>query len=181
MSRLMQFIKKHKAISIVVICVVLAGVTAAFALPRLLNRMQVVAEPPAAEAPAAEEQAAEGQKIVVTVSAASVEDMYGYQFEINYNSEELEYTGELKSKVDEIQTIFSKPHDGYELVGALMIGDKKGYSGENIPICEIVFSAKKAAKLSDYNISLAKVNIVDSKLVYTEGHTDWSFQAAVQS
>lgn len=50
-----------------------------------------------------------------------------------------------------------------------MIGDKKGFTGERFQVCEIVFSAEKAAKSSDYNISLSNVNVVDSELTYTEG------------
>ena len=121
-----------------------------------------------------------GQNIVVTVTADSLEDMYGYQFRLNYDKEELEYEGTLTSKIEDIQNIFSEPMEGYELVGATMIGEKSGVFGQDKQICEMVFTVKKDGTLTDLGISISDINVVTSELQYVEGVDGWRVESALR-
>ena len=127
-----------------------------------------------------------GQNIVVTVQSSSFENMYGYQFRLGYNPNEVEYVKDtLTSKNEEIVTIFSKPYPEYELVGATMIGDKRGISGRNKDLCELVFTAKKDGMLSEFLFSVNDVNVVtladvSAELGYEEGVEGWRYKLSVQ-
>lgn len=116
-----------------------------------------------------------GQNIVVTVMADKLEGVYGYQFEMNYNTAALEFVrdGGLVSKIDDISTIFSVDQGSYELVGATMIGEASGASGQDMAVCEMIFTAKKDGALSDYGLALQNVNVVDSNLEYVENIEGW--------
>lgn len=128
-----------------------------------------------------EQPVAAEQNIIVTVKAESIEDLYGYQFNLNYDSEELEYAGTITSKVDDIQTIFSKPKDGFELVGATMVGDKEGVSGTNMVLCEMIFTAKKDGVISDFACSLSDVSIVKPDMEYLEDVEGWTCSLSLQA
>lgn len=123
----------------------------------------------------------EGQSIAVTVMADSFENLCGYQFQLNYVKDELEYEGTVTSKIDDIQTIFSKPMDGYELVGATMVGESDGVSGKNKAMCEIIFTAKKEIVLDELDITISDVNIVQSDMNYLEDIQGWSLNTIAGS
>ena len=121
-----------------------------------------------------------GQNIVVTVSADAFTDMYGYQFQLLYDEQKAEYTRQLTSRLDEIQTIFGKPFTGYELIGATMIGEVPGVSKRNSAVCEAVFTAKEDCVLSDLHFSIRDVRVVTSDLEYHEGVEGWKITAEIQ-
>lgn len=123
----------------------------------------------------------EGQNIAVTVISDSFEALYGYQFQLNYARDELEFEGTLTSKINDISTIFSKTMDGYELVGATMIGKKDGVSGKNKAVCEMIFRAKKEIELKDLEISISDVNIVQSDMNYLENIQGWKLKTSAGS
>ena len=120
-----------------------------------------------------------GDTVVVRIFAQNVQDMYGYQYNLNYDKKELTYTKKLTSKVEGLDMIFAKDFDTYVLVGSTKVGPLPGFTGSNLSVCEVSFTANKAMDLTELSISLEKVNIVDSKLVYTEGVTNWSCSAVV--
>ena len=121
-----------------------------------------------------------GQNIVVTVSADTLEDVYGYQFNLNYDKEKLEYIDKPESKIDEITMIFSTPMEGYELVGATMTGIRGGVSGRDVVVCEIVFTAKEDSALSDLGISISDISLVTSDLEFIEDIEGWQLESALQ-
>ena len=123
----------------------------------------------------------QGQKVVITVVADEIEDMYGYQFQMNYDSDVFEYVGELSSNLDSIQTIFAKPFEGYQLVGATMIGESPGVGGSDVTVCQLAFVARQEAEISDVLLSISNVNIVRADGSYIEGVTDWSVSTSVAS
>ncbi|MDR2671041.1 MAG: cohesin domain-containing protein [Oscillospiraceae bacterium] len=125
-----------------------------------------------------EQRAAAGQTVIVTVTAASVDDLYGYQFQMNYDPEALEYTGTLTSHLPQIQTIFAKPFDGYQLVGATMVGEQPGLSFEEQDVCQMSFTARKNCVLSDA-LSVSDVGVVSSDLAYETAVSGWRCQAVV--
>ena len=160
---------KKKTLLIVAVVIVCLVIVAALVLPRLSSTDAKIAA---------------GDKVVVTVTAASVEEMYGYQFRMNYDVAALEYVeapASQVSKIDEIQSIFGKPQPGYALIGATMIGENPGISRKNFPVCQVIFTATKDTTLSELSITLSDVNIVKSDLSYIEGIEDWSIKAEVQA
>jgi hypothetical protein len=173
-----KFLANKTHLAITIACVVVVTVVAAVVIPRLINNV-----PPEPVDPVI----TVGQRVAVTLSAAAVDDMYGYQFNLNYNGDDLIFdedgkqsSDELASLVTDINTIFYKPFDGYLLVGALMVGDRTGFTGENIPVCKVVFESKVEKLLSEFEFSLSKVNVVNSELVYIENITDWTFETAFE-
>jgi hypothetical protein len=123
---------------------------------------------------------ASGDKVVVTVEAASLEDMYGYQFQVNYDRELFDFSGGLESDIGEIETIFSKPFDGYELVGATMIGEKQGVSGEGKSVCTMTLTARADGVVSADALSLSDVRVIRSDLSYEEDAGGWNCGIALQ-
>jgi Cohesin domain. len=117
-----------------------------------------------------------GQKIILTVTAKSVNDMYGYQFRVNYDEKKLEYKGELKSEVNDISTIFAKAFEGYQQIGATMIGDKPGVSGKDMVICKMEFAAPKTCTITDSTLGISKTDVVSSTLKYDEDVSGWSYK-----
>jgi hypothetical protein len=126
-----------------------------------------------------EEQVKVGQKVTVTVTAESVDDMYGYQFQMNYHEDELEYTGELQSNVQQIQTIFAKPFDGYQLVGATLIGEQPGITGNNLNVCEISFTALRDVVISESNLFMSDVGVVSSDLTLVTDIPNWDYKVTI--
>ena len=122
----------------------------------------------------------EGQRIVVTVHAAELDDVYGYQFHLNYNPNQVEWAGSLTSKVEDITLIFSRSFNTYELVGATMIGEREGVSGRNVEVAELVLIADMEAYLLDFDISISHVNVVRSDMEYLEDVEGWSLSFSVQ-
>ena len=115
----------------------------------------------------------EGEALTVRITADTVEDLYGYQFQMEYDDKLLSLDG-IRSLLDDMPTIFKKDFDGYVLVGATMTGDNPGYSANDVPLCEIELSARSIGELS--NIRLSKVNVVSSELEYTEDVTGWAYE-----
>ena len=119
-----------------------------------------------------------GDIVVVQVSAAEMDAVYGYQFDVNYNIEYLEYRKRLYSDIDEIITIFATEKERYLLVGATMSGDAKGYSGQEVAVCKVEFIALADFVLeSDFDmkyITLSRVNVVSDDLSYLENVDGWT-------
>lgn len=119
-----------------------------------------------------------GDVIVVSVYADEMTDVYGYQFEINYDSEYVEYSKRLYSDIDEILTIFAADKEWYLLVGATMIGDAQGYDGTDVPVCRVEFTALTEFDLNDDftsdHFAISSVNTVTSDLQYLEDVAGWS-------
>ena len=120
-----------------------------------------------------------GQNVIITVTASSVSDMYGYQFRINFDPDEFEYAGGLHSKIQDIETIFANDFSGYKLVGATMLGDSAGFTGTDVIVCEMSFIALKDGDLSEMSLSMSNVGVVKSDLEYITDIPDWSMNATV--
>ena len=164
-------IRKKQLIYISIAVLVIVGLFVVFMLASSSQYQPVVA----------------GQNIVVTVQADTLEDMYGYQFRINYNQDELEYTETLTSKIQNISNIFSKQKEekeGYELVGATMVGEQSGITGKNKALCEMVFTAKKDGMLSDFSCLLSDIKvikIVESELEDVDNIEGWQCKLSLQA
>ena len=126
------------------------------------------------------EPIAAGQNIVATVMAGSLDNMYGYQFQLEFDEEKLEFTGTVESQIDDITSIFSAPMEGYELVGATMIGDRSGVSGTDVVVCEIVLVARQDGLLDDFNVSITDIKIVTADLDFIEDVEGWTLECMVQ-
>lgn len=112
---------------------------------------------------------------IVTVKANTVFNMYGYQFNLDYNKSKATYKSDLKSSINGISTIFKKDMSGSLLIGATMIGDKPGYSANDVNICTMTFTA-----VTDFDLSTLKisgVSTVDSTEKYVENIGGWSIEA----
>lgn len=166
----MESTRKKRLIYIGITVLVIAGLLVVFMLSS--NQAQTFNPNQQVEA---------GQNIVVTVKADTLDAMYGYQFRLNYNPDDWEYTGTLTSKVQEITNIFSKQKDGYELVGATMVGQQSGITGKNKVLCEMVFTAKKDGTLGDFPLTLSNVNVVKPDSEYLENIEGWQCLISVQS
>ena len=113
-----------------------------------------------------------GDTLVLTVSAPALQDVYGYQFDINYDQGAFRYEKRIYSDIGEIPTIFAKDKEQYLLVGATMTGDTPGFTGEAVNVCRVEFVA-----LTDYKevpFTLSRVNVVGSDLEYTENIDNWT-------
>jgi len=119
-----------------------------------------------------------GQSIVVTVTAASLEDMYGYQFNLNFDHDQLELTRTVARVPD--MMIFSRTLSDHELVGSTMVGERDGISGRNIAVSEIIFVALQDLNLSEFDVSITSVNIVRSDMEYIEDIEGWTLSKSVQ-
>ena len=124
-----------------------------------------------------------GDTVVINVYADEMDAVYGYQFDLNYDREFLEYKKRLYSDIDEILTIFATDKEWYLLVGATMIGDMKGYSGQEVPVCRLEFVALAEFDLGDSfasdHITLARVNVVKDDLHYVENIGGWTTSITV--
>ncbi|MBC8545448.1 hypothetical protein H8711_00660 [Clostridiaceae bacterium NSJ-31] len=158
------------------IIAIIVGVVAVLAVAAVAFGFLRSGSDPASSGPKA---VVAGQKVAVTVAAPSVEDLYGYQFRLNFDESKFEYKEELTSEIDEISSIFAKPFDGYQLVGATMIGETPGFSGKKVDICKMVFEAKVDTPLSEATFSISDVNIVKSNLDYEENVDGWQMETAV--
>lgn len=118
-----------------------------------------------------------GNEIIVTIRADTISDMYGYQFNLNFDNSKVSYKSGPKSSISEISTIFKKDFPDYLLIGATMIGDKPGYSGNDVDVCTLVFTANEDVDPSSFVIS--GVNTVDSAQKYVQNISGWSCEAKV--
>jgi len=120
----------------------------------------------------------EGDVLKVRVSADEVTDLYGYQFRLQYDDSLFTVDG-VQSLVTDIPTIFKKNFDGYVLVGATMTGEIPGYSASDTQLCELELTANTIGDIS--NLKLSKVNIVTSKLDYTEDVDGWTYDVTMNA
>jgi len=125
-----------------------------------------------------------GDIIVVNVTADELDNVYGYQFDVYFNRDYLEYNKRLYSDIDDIITIFATDKEKYLIVGATMIGDAEGYSGRDVPVCRVEFTA-----LNDFVVSedfsselfgISRVSVVTEDLQYLENVEGWTASLAVQ-
>ena len=125
-----------------------------------------------------------GDTVVVSIYASELDDVYGYQFNLHFNKDNLVYSQGLYSDIDEIQTIFATEKDQYLLVGATKIGAEAGYSGQLVQVCHIEFNATKDFILGpDSNmqyVSVSGANIVTSGLQYLTDTEGWTVQVSVK-
>lgn len=125
-----------------------------------------------------------GDFIVVNVFADEMDDVYGYQFDINYDRDYLEYRNRLYSDIDEITTVFATDKEWYLLVGATMIGDAKGYNGQEVPVCRVEFTALTDFNLktdfSSEHLTISNVNVVKGDLQYLENIDGWTASMSIQ-
>ena len=155
---------KKKALAVVV-CIAVAVIIVLFFVSR----------------PAPDVEVAAGDVLNVIVTASSVEDMYGYQFQMNFDGEEFEWVGSdgLSSRINEIQTIFHAVRDGHILVGATMVGERPGFNGRNTDVCQLQFVAKAGGKISEMSLNLSEVNVVQSDLEYLQNVQGWAFKVEI--
>jgi len=116
-----------------------------------------------------------GQDFTITVKAGEVSNLYGYQFNLNYDNKKAAYKGSLKSSISTIGTIFKKDMPDHLLVGATMVGNTPGYSGRDVTVCTMVFTATSDIDLSTFTIN--GVNTVDANQKYIENTGGWSVDA----
>jgi hypothetical protein len=126
-----------------------------------------------------------GDVVVVNVHANMMDDVYGYQFNMNYFTDYLEYNGHIYSDIEELVTIFATEKEQNLLIGATMIGDAKGYSGQEVPVCHLEFIALSDIEMEpDFDImkyiTLSRVNVVKDDLQYFENVTGWTATISVQ-
>lgn len=127
-----------------------------------------------ANAPAAE-IIKNGRDITVTIRAKSVSDLYGYQFNLNFDKSKVSFKNGLKSTVKGISTIFKKDNPDYLLIGATMIGNAPGYTGNDVDICTVNFTA--TADIDPSTFSISGVSTVDSTQKYVENISGWNCEA----
>jgi len=191
--------KKRRIIAVMcLLCVVIAGIFVLFSIennepvqhknnPDVLvdsgEAQEVLDEPPVPLNSIATKVSA-GDTVVVNVFADVMDDVYGYQFCINYDGDFIEYRKRLHSDIDEIQTIFAADMERSLLVGATMIGDAEGYSGSDVPVCRAEFTALNDFLLNpDFtsdHISLSDVNIVTSDKKYLENVGGWTARITIE-
>ena len=145
-------------IAITICCLVACAMTVMWWVAH--NRTETITE---AEAPlSAASMIMEGDKMTVRINAPQVDDLYGYQFRLEYDNTRFSVS-DLTSLIDEIPMIFKKDFNGYILIGATMIGASPGYSASDIQICELNLTAlTDDGKLPEINIS--KIRVVSSEL-----------------
>jgi hypothetical protein len=119
-----------------------------------------------------------GQNFKVTVKANEVSNLYGYQFNLNYDNKKATYKGSLKSSVSGINTIFKKDMSDHLLVGATMIGKSPGYSGQDVTVCTMTFTA--AEDFDPSTISINGVSTVDANQNYIENISGWSIDVEAE-
>jgi hypothetical protein len=179
--------KKNKHIKIALICILfiaVAGISIWFIIETNdpdtmmdLNEPQVPLGNPITKITA-------GDTVVVNVFTDKMEDVYGYQFNIHFDKDFIEYSNRLHSDIDEIPTIFATDKEWHLLVGATKTGDAKGFSGQEVPVCRVEFTAQTDFELnndsSSDHIALSDVNIVTDELQYLENMEGWTAKISVQ-
>lgn len=120
-----------------------------------------------------------GDDFTITVKANEVSNLYGYQFNLNYDNTKAAFKDSLSSSVDGINTIFKKDMSDYLLIGATMIGSKPGYSGQDVTICTMVFTAVEDLDPSTFTID--GVSTVDADQKFIENIGGWSIDVKAES
>jgi len=128
-------------------------------------------------------QVSVGDIIAINVTADELEKVYGYQFDVYFNRDYLEYNKHLYSDIDDIITIFATDKEKYLLVGATMIGDAEGYSGQEVPVCRVAFTTLNDFILNEDFASelfgVSRANIVTDDLQYLENVEGWTAHLSV--
>lgn len=119
-----------------------------------------------------------GQDFTVAVKANEISNLFGYQFNLNYDNEKAVYKGSLKSSVSGINTIFKKDMSDHLLVGATMIGNTQGYSGQDVTVCTMAFTATEDFDPSTLTIN--GVSTVDADQNYIEDIAGWSIDVKAE-
>lgn len=119
-----------------------------------------------------------GQNFTVTVKANEISNLYGYQFNLNYDNKKAIYKGSLKSSISGINTIFKKDMGDHLLVGATMIGDSPGYSGQDVTVCTMEFIATEDLDPSSFTIN--GISTVDANQNYIEDIGGWSIDVKAE-
>ena len=119
-----------------------------------------------------------GQDFTVAVKANEVSNLFGYQFNLNYDNKKATYKGSLKSSVSGINTIFKKDMSDHLLVGATMIGNTPGYSGQDVTVCTMAFTAAEDFDPSTFTIN--GVSTVDADQNYIEDISGWSIDVKAE-
>ena len=103
-----------------------------------------------------------GDTVTVRVYAPQVVDLYGYQFNLDFDDNALEFVS-VRSSLPEITLIFQRGFPGTLLVGATRIGNVPGVtaSGENIRVSEVTFRATTRVAP---DFSIRAVQTVDSNM-----------------
>jgi|LSQX01.1.fsa_nt_gb hypothetical protein len=156
-----------KRVTIIAITVAILAIVAAVIVIYYMNKAEV---PVTLEA---------GQNFIVSVHAQEVKNLYGYQFNLYYDKDKVAYKGDLKSSIDAISMIFEKDKEDYMLVGATMIGDVPGFSGRNVEVCSMEFTAKSDIDSSAFTIN--RVNTVDADQNYVENISGWTIKISAKT
>lgn len=120
-----------------------------------------------------------GEDFTITVKANEVKNLYGYQFNLNFDNTKAAYKDSLSSSVDGINTIFKKDMSDHLLIGATMIGSTPGYSGQDVTICTMVFTAVDDLDPSTFTID--GVSTVDADQKFIENISGWHIEVKTQS
>ena len=183
--RMIQTIKKtiHKIIqnkkrrNIYVLCILFVAVMGFFTWFFIGNRTS-------ADSESIPYTISAGDVVVISVFADEMYDVYGYQFDMYYDRGYLEYSKRLFSDIDEISTIFATENERHLLVGATMIGETNGHSGQEVPVCHVEFVALTDFELSadfpSIHTAISNVNIVTSDLEYLEDIEGWTVGITVR-
>jgi len=125
-----------------------------------------------------------GDIVIVNVFADKMDDVYGYQFDINFDSDIIKYGKRLYSDIGEITTIFAKDKEWYLLVGATMTDFEKGFSGQQVLVCHVEFVAladfELNPDLTSDHITISSVNVVIGDSQYLENVDGWTVRISVK-
>jgi len=125
-----------------------------------------------------------GDTVIVNVFADIMDDVYGYQFDINFDSDIIKYGKRLYSDIGEIATIFAKDKEWYLLVGATMTDFEKGFSGRQVSVCHVEFAAladfELSPDLTSDHITISSVNTVTGDSQYLENVDGWTVRISVK-
>lgn len=162
---IMSKIRENKRAVIILACVVIIAALAVYFLnagPATIDDGDVPLRGAVTEL-----EVKAGDKFVVSIIADGFEDMYGYEFKVYYDDEDFTYSGGLTSSISSIGTIFAKNFEGYERVGATMVGDAAGVSGDATEVCRMVFEA-----LRDCTVNAEELSFGDIRIVTSDGLSD---------
>ena len=129
-------------------------------------------EVPLAHAPAL---LSAGDFVVVQAIGGQLDDMYGYQFKLDFDDSAFDFFS-LESLVPGINLTFQRTFPEYLLVGATKVGGVPGYSSssDENQISQIVFRAKRNVETLQF--SLREVGIVRSDMTYFDDVPGWRFE-----
>ena len=178
--------KKHRNIVILcTLCVFVLGISMWFFIGKSDSDKVNLNEPQVPVDNVVKTTISAGDTIIINVLADKMDDVYGYQFSIHFDRDFIEYTKKRPSSdIDEILTIFAADKEWYLLVGATMIGDAQGYSGQKISVCRVEFVAVTDFELNSNfildHIAISDVHVVTGDLQYLSNIEGWTASITVQ-